>query len=651
MGWEAQVTGTAAARAQAAAPHLSGGGTATAQDPAAATAPPPAETLRVFVKRVEDASYAEVVVGAGASVAALAKAASSELGVDAPRGAVTLTREGASTPLDSTLSVAEALASGALAPRAKLFLVVHAPAPPVGEAKAIARYKQLRDALRAARAEPLEGGGAQSGAVLVRLPAGCGAEWPQLGPGAPLFVRSFYAGCFEGVLASFDAERAPDAPRKFTIIGNAGIGKSAFGAYLLWRAVQARRTVVYVSEKVKDAFILHGDGRVEAFTKPHFDDRCSVVLDDVSAVLICDGVKPPICSAFTVLITSPVRERWKEFDKCGDAQRLFFPVFSRREIEDMRRTCFPLLSGTEAEAGVQQRFEKWGGIPRYVLGKLDEDSQAELKSAVTLVNIDELFGKLGARQHESNDSTSHRLLHFKTAGEASAAGGAFLNPGDAASYFLTSSELGSPYIKRLVFDAFEAKDLRRLDELLARVPTSPAAAKLFGELYELGALQALLAGGEFDCCELSEGGKDGTLALPPSKTSFFASAAELASTVRALSPATLDSTIFVPSSTNYTAVDAALGRSKALVNFTINMEHELKLHHATRVGEGAAPVADALGAPEITVYWALPSERYDAVRRRRTPFPVTGLVRGALGASERSRVKQYALRVPLGPRR
>ena len=30
------------------------------------------------------------------------------------------------------------------------------------------------------------------------------------------------------------------------------------------------------------------------------------------------------------------------------------------------------------------------------------------------------------------------------------------------------------------------------------------------------------------------------------------------------------------------------------------------------------------------------------VRRRRTPFPVTGLVRGALGAAERSRVKQFA---------
>ena len=346
--------------------------------------------------------------------------------------------------------------------------------------------------------------------------------------------------------------------------------------------------------------------------------------------------------------TSPVRERWKEFDKCGDARRLFFPVFSLREIEDMRRSCYPKLSGAVAEAEVKQRYDKWGGIPRYVLNKLEGDSQALLESAVTRVSIDELFGKLGARELESDGSTSHRLLHFKPVGEASVAGGAFANPSNAASYSLASSELGSPYIKRLVFDAFQAEDLRRLDMLLARVPTSPAAAKLFGDLFEVAALQALLAGGEFDCCELSKGGKDGMLALPPSKASFFASAAELAGTVRSLSPETLDSTIFVPSSTNYTAVDAALGRGKALVNFTINTEHELKLHHATRVGEGAAPVADALGAPDIAFYWALPPARYDVVRRHRAPFPVTGLVRGDLGATERSRVKQYALRVPLG---
>ena len=96
----------------------------------------------------------------------------------------------------------------------------------------------MGQALRVARIEPIAG--AESGAAIVTLPED--VSWPQLGA-APLFVRPFYEGCYEGVLKSLDF--GGSAPfRKFTIIGNAGIGKSAFGAYVLWRAVQARRTVV-----------------------------------------------------------------------------------------------------------------------------------------------------------------------------------------------------------------------------------------------------------------------------------------------------------------------------------------------------------------------------------------------------------------------
>lgn len=620
----------------------------------------PAETLRVFVKRLEDADFAEVEISEGASVAALKDVSISKLRVDAPPNAVTLTREGASTPLDSTLSVTESVASGALAPRAKLLLVVHANAftrvninepfnklltrvPASPQAEAIAYYQRLRDALCDARAEPLDGGGAQSGAVIVRLPVGCNVEWPQLGPGAPLFVRSFYAGCFEGVLDSFDAKQSPDAPRKFTIIGNAGIGKSAFGAYLLWRAVQARRTVVYVSDKVKKAFILHSDGRVEAFDNLEFLPRASSVLDDATAVLICDGMKPPVCSAFTVLITSPVRERWKEFNKCVDARRLFFPVFSLREIDDMLRACFPRLSGAEAEAGVQERYEKWGGIPRYVLAKLDKDSQELLNSAVTRVNINELFNKLGACELESDDGTSHHLVHLKPAGEAD--DGTFAHPGDADSYVIARSDLGSTYIKRAVFEALDDQELQRLDTLLTRVPASPAAARLYSDLFEQASMQALLAGGEFDRCELVDGGKDDKLVLLPSSKVFFSSAAALAVTVRSLSPAELDATVFVPKSTNYTAVDAVLGRGKALVNFTINRKHDFKLQHGERNDEGAAPVADALDTAEITIYWALPRTRYEQVQRRRQPFTV---IKPRGGAVLQRRIRQYAICVPLG---
>jgi hypothetical protein len=75
---------------------------------------------------------------------------------------------------------------------------------------------RLRAALLAAASEPIADG--TSGARLVRLPAG--GEWPQLGA-VPLFVRHFYSGCYEGPLASLDAEGSAQY-RKFVILGNPG---------------------------------------------------------------------------------------------------------------------------------------------------------------------------------------------------------------------------------------------------------------------------------------------------------------------------------------------------------------------------------------------------------------------------------------------
>lgn len=450
----------------------------------------PAAPLKFFIKRAGDADFAEVSVSAGESVSALKKSALSELRLDVPPTAVTLTRVGAAAPLDGALSIEEALAAGSLAPRAKLLLQVHASprTTTAEEAAGAARVARLGEALRAARAEPVAG--SESGAALVTLPAG--VDWPQLG-GAPLFVRSFYEGCFEGVLNSLDPTCSA-ALRKFTIVGNAGIGKSAFGAYVLWRAVQARRTVVYVSDKVHTAFILHGDGRAEAFTVDHFNDRTLGVLSEKSTVLICDGVKPPVVDAFTLLITSPVRERWKEFDKLPDELRFFFPVFSRGEMGDMLRACFPRLLADAAsggEAGVWARYGKWGGIPRYVFSKLDPVSQAQLTYALNSSTlVEELVKHLGVVEIASDSAVSHRLVHLKLRGETDVD---VVNPRDASWYEISRSELGSRFIAKGVFRAVQSQRSERINSLLAAVPDSLNAsfAALYGSLFAQGALEAL----------------------------------------------------------------------------------------------------------------------------------------------------------------
>ena len=89
------------------------------------------DALAFFVKREGSAGFAEVTVPAGASVAMLIKAALAELRlIDVSPDAVTLTlAAGDAPPLDPTLSLSEALAAGALTPRAKLLLSVDFASP------------------------------------------------------------------------------------------------------------------------------------------------------------------------------------------------------------------------------------------------------------------------------------------------------------------------------------------------------------------------------------------------------------------------------------------------------------------------------------------------------------------------------------------
>ena len=475
-----------------------------------------ASVARMFFIKRAGGDFVELSVDAAVSVAALKEAAAAKLRIDAPLDAVSLSRALGGGPLDARLS----LDVSGLAERDELLLTVRTlRAATPDEAAADARVAAFCAALRAAEAVPIDG--SASGAALVTLPAD--VEWPQLGT-APLFVRPFYAGCYESVLRECTAAVGdePLLSNRFAIVGNAGIGKSAFGSYLLWRLVQARRTVVYVSDKVQNPFIVHANGQVESCTRIKFEERTNAILNSASTVLICDGVVPPIVSAFTVLITSPRRERWKIFCQMG-ARRLFFPVLSRAEIADMLRSCFPrLLAGGAGSFGgadgVWARFEMWGGIARYVLGQLDDDDQRLLENAATRGQIVELFDNLGAREIESHTVASHRFVHLKPVGEN--ANGTFSNPHDRASYALACSELGSPYIKELVYRALEAADFDRVNAIVARAPT-PAFSKLYNDLYERAAIDALVTGGSFARFDLTEGRDAGKLEVPPSDKVFF----------------------------------------------------------------------------------------------------------------------------------
>jgi hypothetical protein len=404
---------------------------------------------------------------------------------------------------------------------------------------------------------------------------------------------------------------------------------------MLWRAVKAGRTVVYTSDKEAMSFILHSSGRVEAFRRGALEERAMDALYLPSTVFICDGVKPLVTSAFTVLITSPKRERYKEYFKLVDCEMLTVPVFFRHEIEDMLRTCFQHL--TSQEALVWERYSKWGGIVRYVLAKESQSSQSLLKSSLTNIDLDDLIFHLGADEIEGDDKASHRLLHLKPAGEVQGKV-EFSEPHSFDSYTLARTELASKYVLGLVFSAMTQRHLQHLQNLLAQPIFSQSCAKLYGEVFERGAAALLLKGGAFDAFDCATATMV-SVHIPPSTQHVFSSVEDLrrAHLARKGQP-----TMFTPASSTFTAVDAVLPGSR-LANFTIDLKHELKMTGAAnKSGEGVALVADALGVSgDIEFYWVLPKERFKMACQSKKAFPVTGQTPGSART-----VKQFFVCAP-----
>lgn len=574
-----------------------------------------------------DKIYAEVEVKDGASVAALQDAAIAKLKLGIAPDRVRLLREvDGQDPV--LLDSRQKLAGQGVHEGSSVLVEVIAPDAPATsstESAALNDGKRLLSALRAAELEAIP----SSRSSLVKLPEG--VLWPQLGA-EPLFVRDFYRGLYEGVLASCDLG-CNAQKRKFIIRGNAGIGKSAFGAYMLWRTVNDKRTVVYTSDKVPYSFTFHSSGQVEVFPSWDFRRHAWEILNEPSTVFICDGIMPSVVNAFTVLITSPKRERYREYRKLVDSQMLTVPVFFRHEIRDIHRTCFPKLDEDE----VWELYRKWGGIVRYVLAKQDLDSQKLLKSALTSVDLDGLLFDLGADEIESDSKASHRLLHLKPVGEGK---DEFSDPYNIDSYMLDRTELASEYVAERVYSALQQHHYQRLTDLLAQPIVSASYAKLYGDLYESAAARVLLKGGTFEAFDCSAGAQvAGGVIVTPCTKHVFRNANDLrsASLARQGQP-----TMYTPASPSFTAVDAVLP-GNILVNFTIDLKHEVKMYGAgSKASEGAAPVADAMGVSgDIVFYWVLPEDAFRKACKAGKPFPVTGQQAGNART-----VKQFFVCVP-----
>jgi len=423
---------------------------------------------------------------------------------------------------------------------------------------------------------------------------------------------------------------------KFIVFGSPGIGKSSFGLYALFRALREGRSVVYASGPLDKTLVLSSRG----VAMRNGSSNWLGDVDDSNAVLICDSVRPPVCAAFTLLVTSPKKDVWFSFNKSPGCRRLFFPVFSADEIDALRTVCFPSLD----VGGVMQRYERWGGVPRYVLGNLDAASQRMLESAIGAASLDSLAIAMRSEALEEAD-VSHRLVHFKVRGELDEFDD---NDPRLPDYFdAARTELASAYVVRRLHDEALESDALRLAFFLTSTSAHPSAAALRGNLFETHALQVLSLGGDFDVRYLSgpraQGGAT-SLRLRPADQRWFFDVGE----VGGLPRAQRDTLLLRPKSKGFAAIDAVL-QDCVFANTTINVEHTIPLVGKLRRGLTATLDAFGLGVEgDITFCWVVP---HDVFPRFLASAPLTEAGKRLTAAEVAThavarRISQCVLRMP-----
>ena len=96
----------------------------------------------------------------------------------------------------------------------------------------------------------------------------------------------------------------------------------------------------------------------------------------------------------------------QEILKVAGSEDYYMSTWSLDELEECRRRLYPDMKASD----VRERYERWGGLPRYVLERLTPSAQSKLpasigRSSVPLVK-EAVFGC------SSESSVSDLLLHM-----------------------------------------------------------------------------------------------------------------------------------------------------------------------------------------------------------------------------------------------
>lgn len=303
---------------------------------------------------------------------------------------------------------------------------------------------------------------------LIILPPG--VNWPDMVSNV-LFVRHFYADLWEKVL-----QNGLGDPRAAVLCGSLGAGKSAFGLYVLYRALKEGRTVLLNSIRVDRTLFKGGIAYALqtdlANTPELYDDTC---------VYISDSRQPVRHGrAFTLQISSPAKPNWTSFVESPGVKWLTVPGFTLEEMRRLRSAAFDGKAG-RSEGEMLALVDKWGPNPRYCLTHADNPLWQEDVLPGAGASIDELEHAL-QMCIEGVDAIGNRLEHINMV-PLGALPGSTLSTADPNFYQFHHGELTSDHVLGMYARRWLNRDPEGLKRSLRREARDAGIASFRRQMY------------------------------------------------------------------------------------------------------------------------------------------------------------------------
>ncbi len=381
--------------------------------------------------------------------------------------------------------------------------------------------------------------------------------------GSKMVIRQ----CYNDIWNMIQHLQIKEGYRRVALLGNPGIGKSWFHFYLLYKLKKLGATVVFDWKILRHSYLFTSTGTTKA------DEFPELGLHDTWYLV--DSKPPPLVKAFTVLTTSPRRENWRDFLKMPYAVPRWMPVWSPDEIEMCRSVFYPTLS----QAKVQQLYDKWGGIPRYVLEKANVPAiQDSFARAIADAKLDNLIHSIG--ETNSDDDVSHKLVHMVVNG----------------NYDGYHMNWASTSVARLCAEKFERECQRELRQFLARSEGLGPLGALRGHLFEGFAHNILQLGGTFDIRSLEKGTTSQLQLAPTTERTIFRY-----SDLRSLT----HNDYGRPLAKNFESVDAVIAPNMAF-QITVNKHHGIKTNGVIKLHNELQALQNPI--QPLQVYFVVPQE-------------------------------------------